>query len=102
MSLPSWERGLKSSVFRDYGFAPVVAPLVGAWIEIVSDWGTTRGVCSSLPSWERGLKLSCDPLSNAKIAVAPLVGAWIEIYNKRYAVKTIYVAPLVGAWIEIL
>ena len=34
----------------------IVAPLVGAWIEIVSDWGT---------AW-------C-------VRVAPLVGAWIEI-----------------------
>ena len=37
-----------------------VAPLVGAWIEIVSDWSTTREVC-----------------------VAPLVGAWIEISVSR-------------------
>ena len=56
----------------------MVAPLVGAWIEIEnqSDKGLTD---ESLPSWERGLKLvylvSIQPLT----LVAPLVGAWIEI-----------------------
>ena len=55
-----------------------VAPLVGAWIEIVSLWKRSR--------W---------------YSVAPLVGAWIEIW--RHAADTEYasVAPLVGAWIEI-
>mgnify|MGYP003281336669 CR=1 FL=1 len=56
----------------------IVAPLVGAWIEIgikgVS-WDKER----SLPLWERGLKLL-------------LLLKWIHFHN---------VAPLVGAWIEI-
>ena len=55
-SLPSWERGLK---FQEkdvkYGLK-VVAPLVGAWIEIC--------------------KFANKPLT---LLVAPLVGAWIEI-----------------------
>ena len=56
MSLPSWERGLKwLSVDHLQDCCPV-APLVGAWIEIM------------LPPPIRKL-----------IAVAPLVGAWIEI-----------------------
>ena len=56
----------------------VVAPLAGAWIEIVV-----------FPSMEVCVK------------VAPLAGAWIEIKSRpRYAICE-KVAPLAGAWIEI-
>ena len=55
-----------------------VAPLVGAWIEII-DW------------------LSFTVLDN----VAPLVGAWIEIRMSDIMLRVYDVAPLVGAWIEI-
>ena len=58
---------------------PKVAPLVGAWIEIV------MLVC--------GFYL---------FQVAPLVGAWIEIIKVKTVKKVFIVAPLVGAWIEIL
>ena len=34
-SLPSWERGLKLHILRTYPVDVIVAPLVGAWIEIV-------------------------------------------------------------------
>ena len=34
----------------------VVAPLVGAWIEISESIDLTRSRYWSLPSWERGLK----------------------------------------------
>ena len=57
----------------------LVAPLVGAWIEI-----------NLIASF------------NGMQTVAPLVGAWIEINTIciiPYALAT--VAPLVGAWIEI-
>ena len=33
-SLPSWERGLKLHILRTYPVDVIVAPLVGAWIEI--------------------------------------------------------------------
>ena len=56
MSLPLWERGLKYTIPGSERMATVVAPLVGAWIEID--------------------KLDKD--INGK-HVAPLVGAWIEI-----------------------
>ena len=56
-----------------------VAPLVGAWIEII-------GILSI-------------PLNGF---VAPLVGAWIEIGETIQDRPDIQVAPLVGAWIEIL
>ena len=59
LSLPSWERGLKSQWELMDAELVEVAPLVGAWIEIVTLFAT----CSlpwSLPSWERGLKLLKD------------------------------------------
>ena len=56
----------------------LVAPLVGAWIEIL--------VTSFM--W-------------LILAVAPLVGAWIEIIWGAAEPSTSNVAPLVGAWIEI-
>ena len=56
----------------------VVAPLVGAWIEILHS--------------EYLFKLAL---------VAPLVGAWIEIMTYWEEVYDLLVAPLVGAWIEI-
>ena len=56
----------------------IVAPLVGAWIEILR---TSR--------------------PRLVISVAPLVGAWIEIFEAILRYKSIGVAPLVGAWIEI-
>ena len=56
----------------------LVAPLVGAWIEI---YCTVVGF-SLLKS------------------VAPLVGAWIEIVRTTAGALSGTVAPLVGAWIE--
>ena len=57
MSLLSWERGLKYGGMHSLFLVLVVAPLVGAWIEI------PKG----------------NPHMLASAKVAPLVGAWIEI-----------------------
>ena len=57
----------------------MVAPLVGAWIEMI------RAIYILLV-----------------IYVAPLVGAWIEISFLEMSAIRIVVAPLVGAWIEIV
>ena len=57
----------------------MVAPLVGAWIEII-------------------YKCSCHKCC---ACVAPLVGAWIEIIVYTGGAEVVEVAPLVGAWIEI-
>ena len=108
-SLPSWERGLKSFQTRLIGglrcrsprgsvdwnpsvwfflYPTIVAPLVGAWIEIVTDPAScTRS--ESLPSWERGLKFWQDQGTDRLWSVAPLAGATIEIektivYNVLY------------------
>ena len=55
-SLPSRERGLKFSAQATSCLISSVAPLAGAWIEIV-----------------------CRAKENMMIFVAPLAGAWIEI-----------------------
>ena len=61
----------------------MVAPLVGAWIEI--DVSYLEKCCSeSLPLWERGLKLRVETMGFTGLDVAPLVGAWIEILSDRY------------------
>ena len=61
-----------------HGSISYVAPLAGAWIEILF------------------LLLSC-----VNIMVAPLAGAWIEIHMETNCTKPCRVAPLAGAWIEI-
>ena len=79
----------------------IVAPLVGAWIEmplIISLMN--RGM--SLLSWERGLKSQDREHHRPGKKVAPLVGAWIEILTVHHRISSGTVAPLVGAWIEIL
>ena len=108
-SLPSWERGLKYLHWRlflptwrrsprgsvDWNpsvwfflYPTIVAPLVGAWIEIVTDPAScTRS--ESLPSWERGLKFWQDQGTDRLWSVAPLAGATLEIektivYNVLY------------------
>ena len=56
-----------------------VAPLVGAWIEIGNTTTIASGI-GSLPSWERGLKYLMLDCGLRRQEVAPLVGAWIEIF----------------------
>ena len=56
----------------------LVAPFVGAWIEI-GRHGVAYESDRSLPSWERGLKFRLYGMFYPKNMVAPFVGAWIEI-----------------------
>ena len=64
LSLPLWERGLKS-VTCNCGIKDlIVAPLVGAWIEINRAVNNAQNVRASLPLWERGLKFSPKSLSS--------------------------------------
>ena len=99
-SLPSWERGLKLHIKQAKLYRLLVAPLVGAWIEIlifVPLYPPPR----SLPSWERGLKYSTDGIENICIWSLP---SWERgLKSKAYGriVEPLTVAPLVGAWIEI-
>ena len=66
---------LEYSIIRNY----LVAPLAGAWIEMLEKVKHTLGD-----------------------TVAPLAGAWIEINEQGNTNWKIDVAPLAGAWIEIL
>ena len=79
VSLPSRERGLKLYRRQNFRAFARVAPLAGAWIEIL-------------------FSLIFAPLS---IIVAPLAGAWIEISALICRTASALVAPLAGAWIEI-
>ena len=54
-SLLSWERGLKYHIYYLIYYNCTVAPLVGAWIEIVVISPLLTAFLSLL-SWERGLK----------------------------------------------
>ena len=77
-SHPTWVRGLKSILTLFVAVFVMVAPHVGAWIEIRDRAGSF--------DWT---------------AVAPHVGAWIEINRKATGRDRDLVAPHVGAWIEI-
>ena len=55
LSLLSWERGLKSLIWLCQYEVGNVAPLVGAWIEMMKKQ-SSREKSQSLLSWERGLK----------------------------------------------
>ena len=57
LSLPLWERGLKLIYHASAVMSTLVAPLVGAWIEIQLPRPWFIGLNPSLPLWERGLKL---------------------------------------------
>ena len=61
-----------------------VAPLAGAWIEIKSPWQGLQRDAWSLPSRERGLKSQMDDFTKGYFLVAPLAGAWIEIDLNYY------------------
>ena len=79
MSLPSRERGLKFDFYAASEGAASVAPLAGAWVEIVSGlYGSNGG------------------------HVAPLAGAWVEIEEDCPRGIRNIVAPLAGAWVEIV
>ena len=72
-------RGLKSFIEFPKNKYRLVAPHVGAWIEIFG-----------------------HPIKSIVPYVAPHVGAWIEILIMNAMSVRILVAPHVGAWIEIL
>ena len=101
LSLPLWERGLKFPCLSVDDGGAAVAPLVGAWIEIVlfRKSSVLYIVAPLVGAW---IEMLQNTLQACDKKVAPLVGAWIEIYIIIPISKYILVAPLVGAWIEIL
>ena len=100
-SLRSSERGLKFTIFGSNFGSCIVAPFVGAWIEmpylLIYDRSTI--VAPFVGAWIE-IMLNLYILSNYN--VAPFVGAWIEMPKFLLVVKIISVAPFVGAWIEII
>ena len=78
----------------------LVAPLVGAWIEIRCT-GTNSISTMSLPSWERGLKSIIGPSSKLILASLPSWERGLKCLETEMKVIKEHVAPLVGAWIEI-
>ena len=78
-----------------------VAPLVGAWIEIIFIPYSIFcfHVAPLVGAWIEIPRFAHDLPSAVK--VAPLVGAWIEISKRNRVHWENAVAPLVGAWIEI-
>ena len=56
-----------------------VAPLAGAWVEIITTGATIVVSSGSLPSRERGLKFTTSSDVTAVSIVAPLAGAWVEM-----------------------
>ena len=78
-----------------------VAPLVGAWIEIMLLFNVSNHVkvAPLVGAWIEIYR--CYKLRYFS-EVAPLVGAWIEISVDQLFTVIPTVAPLVGAWIEII
>ena len=100
LSLPSRERGLKYSgtCYTDGG--NTVAPLAGAWIEILSIlfYKKIREVAPLAGAW---IEIPIRRKGGQHKWVAPLAGAWIEIFSVPISNSISSVAPLAGAWIEI-
>ena len=124
MSLPSRERGLKFAEEDIDRHEAEVAPLAGAWIEIVPQNTVSEIVEKSLPSRERGLKLALQHSGTGSATSLPsrerglkyrkraASGKWsgslpsrergLKLKNDMsQAANLLQVAPLAGAWIEI-
>ena len=82
-------------------FASPVAPLAGAWIEIMDAIDQIHQLGKSLPSRERGLKY-CDDITNGEQTVSlPSRERGLKSCDKFCVAVIPAVAPLAGAWIEI-
>ena len=101
---------------------PVVAPLAGAWIEILgvgygeykhvslpsrerglklSQLQTDYNEVLSLPSRERGLKYACYNFVQVLYWSLPSRERGLKYHDRTTIRKSNIVAPLAGAWIEI-
>ena len=78
-----------------------VAPFVGAWIEILEKTAVVV-TSESLPSWERGLKFAFRVIRNS-VTCRSLRGSerGLKSSKARQIGQAVPVAPFVGAWIEI-
>ena len=78
-----------------------VAPLVGAWIEIIKK-RSVKEAFESLPSWERGLKSTISAATSNRNKSLPSWERGLKFVVATYKACEVWVAPLVGAWIEIV
>ena len=99
-SHPLWVRGLKYWETIKAKAGELVAPFMGAWIEIVETIKGISELCQSHPLWVRGLKWLLFDLLLIADYVAPFMGAWIEIPASVSSGSSQDVAPFMGAWIE--
>ena len=93
----AWIEMLLPRLYNNYF---IVAPFVGAWIEIGCYIHGGRNTAPSLPLWERGLKSAMTGQDAATKKSLPL---WERGLKFRFRLVLIYstqVAPFVGAWIE--
>ena len=84
LSLPSWERGLKSAMNNAMKEAAKSLPSWERGLKFLIMLVLFLAE-QSLPSWERGLKFPIKWDIFVDIPVAPLVGAWIEITRRVFA-----------------
>ena len=78
-----------------------VAPLAGAWIEILSSLILTFST-GSLPSRERGLKSPCRGPLHIELSSLPSRERGLKLFFLHVVSPPYAVAPLAGAWIEII
>ena len=77
-----------------------VAPLAGAWIEMIIQGTATGNEVGSLPSRERGLK-SVHPLRVVRrFGSLPSRERGLKSEYHSICMLSFFVAPLAGAWIE--
>ena len=101
LSLPVWERGLKWVSTQLHTTGTMVAPRVGAWIEI-NLFQSDLPYMSVAPRVGAWIEMLLQIDDSEDVIVAPRVGAWIEILFVNKSNRRKLVAPRVGAWIEIL
>ena len=90
-SLPSRERGLKLCALKVMTDDVDVAPLAGAWIEILRSPSPALRVLPSLPSRERGLKSKYSRCHKLVRTVAPFRGTKVEIRHTvaQYQIRSL-------------
>ena len=77
-----------------------VAPLAGAWIEIIAS-ESCKEILQSLPSRERGLKYTLSRVTSRDLSSLPSRERGLKLSHLRRYEDLDTVAPLAGAGIEI-
>ena len=101
LSLPSRERGLKSSPGKLLVLDGKVAPFAGAWIEIVRH-ANCYHIFIVAPFAGAWIEIFAVFVQALHTLVAPFAGAWIEMPFLTIYLRSDLVAPFAGAWIEIV